>query len=840
MKQIKLLILLVSILAMQPPRVFADQITHTVTYDPSKLTVTYDTIDGNAYARVEYKDLLSLGTPSEPLLPCDNFTISVPYNASNFNVQCQINSYVNFDVLAPVLPSQMPRIISDTVPETFTSPNNDIYQLNAYYPYNQGSVCEPYYLFGCNKVINIYSFPFRYNPVLNKLQLVTSMELTLSYETDSYLVPFTSTKNLTLRERNRMQTAECVINKLDVAGNELPLSLSNTGTNYLFPTYNYCIITDKNLEPSFKKIIAMKRQKGLSAGTVCVEDIVDSGLFSEGDKCYDIHGNLISTNTDTAGFVRQYLKYASCADDNPTVYLLFGGKSQNIPIRFVKSENTGNYNSTHVPTDMYFSDLTQIWKHNNSQYFDDEYLVYNQSNTASFSFSPKVYVGRLLAENREEVSNYSDKLYRYTYNPCHNNSSYLLNAFFSNARDFKYNNSYLPIYQAEEIFSTVTLIEQSDSIVYPTGAYIINALNNIKYGYVSFHAHGDTQSIAVYDTNNRRHVISSLDSDICNPSSHIYEESGNGLDCLTNKYEPAIGYSVACTTMPFDNPSMFHSYTYNNNKYNFGQSFTLGKSYGGVAYLGNTRYGYTGASPILEYNFLKTVINTSNYKVGVIEALSKILYPLSSVSTSNKHIALTHNLLGDPEFEMWTSIPQQYLGLSLDRYASSFSVNGVTPSDTIAYCDNDCNVGRIYGESSSALLSGISHNSLIMVYNHDHIPYIFPLMLQNCDINNSQYVYASSFLAGNNIQPGIKGGNVTIKSGAVYEIEATDEVMLNEGFIVEGGATFNVKTPGKVTIDGCVFQSGAKVKIEAGNVEFVSKFTAERGAKVEFTEYVDE
>lgn len=49
-----------------------------------------------------------------------------------------------------------------------------------------------------------------------------------------------------------------------------------------------------------------------------------------------------------------------------------------------------------------------------------------------------------------------------------------------------------------------------------------------------------------------------------------------------------------------------------------------------------------------------------------------------------------------------------------------------------------------------------------------------------------------------------------------------------------------VKTPGKVTIDGCVFQCGAKVKIEAGNVEFVGKFTAELGSKVEMTKFIDE
>ena len=64
--------------------------------------------------------------------------------------------------------------------------------------------------------------------------------------------------------------------------------------------------------------------------------------------------------------------------------------------------------------------------------------------------------------------------------------------------------------------------------------------------------------------------------------------------------------------------------------------------------------------------------------------------------------------------------------------------------------------------------------------------------------------------------------------------------LLGEGFIVENGATFNIKTPGKVIIDGCVFQSGANVKIEAGSVEIVKSFTAEQGSKVEFKQLIDD
>jgi len=831
-------------LALSSVLASAGQITHTVTYDPSKLSVTYDTINGTTYAIVNFEGLTPSGTESQPLLPCDVFTFSVPYNANNYSVQCQINSYIELDVSGPVFPCQLPRAICDTT-ATFSLPDTVIYQSNTFYPQNQCSVSEPYYLSGSSKVVNIEFLPVKYNPVMNKVQLATSVSMSLSYDINNNSAPINASSNLEIRKKDRKLVQSCVVNKIDVEENEAPVTTNKLSQNSFLPTYNYCIITDKNLEPSFKKIIAMKRQKGLSAGTICVEDLIDSGLFPNGDECYDDHGNLVSVIPDTAGVVRQYLKYAYNNDENPTRFLLFGGKSAAIPIRYVRTTTETNLEKGHVPTDMYFSDLDQIWKKykpDSSYYYDNEYKVYKKNNEGSanngvYSYSPMIFVGRLPAKNRGEINNYSDKLYRYTMDPCCENGDYLLRAFFSNShgKSMKNESNQTREY-ANQLFDTVTLMEQNDNYKYPKGADIVNELNRTKYGYMSFYAHGDRQSIAVYDNDTTyiRHVFSALDSDIS-----IYptrEETGNGLDCLLNKYQPAIGYSIACSTMPFDNTHSFNSLTYQN-KYNFGESFILGNNYGGVAYLGNTRFGYIFNSACLEENFLKAIINTSNYKIGVLEALSKCLYNPHNVGT---HVMLTHNLLGDPEFEMWTSEPQQYEGINVRRSRENYLIDGVTSSDIISYCDNEGNVGSFYGSGNFGFILNLSPTATVMIYNHDHIPYIAPLKLQNCNINNSQYVYASSFSAGKSIIPNATNGNVTIKNGAIYEIDATDNVLLGEGFIVENGATFAVKTPGKVTIDGCVFQSGAKVKIESGNVEVIGKFTAELGSKVEFTQYVDE
>ena len=67
----------------------------------------------------------------------------------------------------------------------------------------------------------------------------------------------------------------------------------------------------------------------------------------------------------------------------------------------------------------------------------------------------------------------------------------------------------------------------------------------------------------------------------------------------------------------------------------------------------------------------------------------------------------------------------------------------------------------------------------------------------------------------------------------------SDDILLSKGFIVENGATFAVKTPGKVTIDGCVFRSGAHVRIDAGKVEISGNHATQFDAAVQINQYVE-
>ncbi len=846
MKNNNYLILFLGLLALTSFGARAAQITHTVTYDPSKLSITYDTINGMPYVKVIYGDLPSFDIEGSPELPNDNILFSVPYNATNYSVSLDIKNSCDIQVGAMVYPSQLPRELNDTSKVAFTQPNMEIYEQSSFYPIEQARVVSHGFLLGDNNVVTILLQPVSYNPITNIINLITEASITLSYQIDDDYIPAIYRSNNEIKKYEQSVVMQNVINASSVASNSYTppqvMSMMREGHTSL-PSYEYCIITNQALEPAFKKIIAMKRQKGLSAGTVCIEDLMDSPICNVGDINYDQNGNICSTITDTAGVVRQYLKYAFNYTTTPTKYLLMGGKAPYSPVRYTNSllYITNDRNKHHISTDMYFSELNLPWVHRQTSFdgqYESEYIIPDTiPNGKTLPYYPDIFVGRLLCSTQEDVDNYSNKLYRYIYNPDHSTTNYFTNALvFSSGTLSGMVNIFLPT--AYSVFNNVDYINNLSSQNHISGSQLIDYLNANNFGYISLYAHGEPQSLAIYD-GSVKNIISALDS---NPVSDIeymvLEENGNGFDNLNNKQSPSICYSISCVTMPYDKAPTFYCYTDMEDKYNFGASFTLGKNYGGPAYLGNTRQGYSGESEYLEKEFINTIFNRNHQSIGEAEAFSKVFFRKINNRYYN-HAILEHNLLGDPEFEMWTSEPSQYSGIFVSRLDNGFRISGTSITDTIAFCDNYGHQGTVVGNGNNSMFISAHRSSTLMVFNHNHIPYIAPMMLQNCEISNSQYVYASSFRAGKSILPNNTHGNVTIKNGAEYEIEATDDVYLGEGFIVENGATFAIKTPGKVTIDGCVFQSGAKVKIEAGNVEFVGKFTAEHGSKVEFTHYVD-
>ncbi len=276
---------------------------------------------------------------------------------------------------------------------------------------------------------------------------------------------------------------------------------------------------------------------------------------------------------------------------------------------------------------------------------------------------------------------------------------------------------------------------------------------------------------------------------------------------------------------------------------NFGESFTLGKNYGGVAFLGNTRSGFFDFnlkngyqnSAYLEKCFIDQ-LKCGVFNIGKAEANSKIKVFSSNLSNTHSHdIRLTHNLLGDPEVEIWTSTPVKYTDADIDIFRDESKImilGNCLDGAKIVVRDTNDNPQISIGQKTGSTTFYTSPNSSIMIYRHNMIPYIPTLCLQNENIYVSQRVFASDVKMGATVDSNRTYGNISFCNNAKYIIDATGNVEINQGFIVQNTATVIINTPGIVTITGGLVKSGGSLIINATEVIIDSNFIAENGAVV--------
>ena len=463
--------------------------------------------------------------------------------------------------------------------------------------------------------------------------------------------------------------------------------------------------------------------------------------------------------TDPPGVLRQYLKFFYMV--HGTKYVLLAGSD--IPYRELNKYYDYKWRRFHG--DLYYSALNGDWK-----------------DSTKIETSPDLYVGRLLGTTPDQFEAYSDKLFRYELNPGKGDYNYLTKALYTIGKDFSggfFNNF---IQSIGGIFPTQIDLTEKNNNNTPTGCDVLDSINYYRPSFMYSLNHGAASAIRTYgkDSYNRRHFLWAIDTvkvlfDIIDNS-----ETGNGLNKMLNKNHPIVYYSLCCETMPYFKTNGCDI------DINFGESFTMGKDYGGPAYLGNTIEVPLLSVLGLANAFAKRLSN-GDYVLGKVDALSK---------ADNKNdiihfMAINHNYLGDPSLELWTDIPQVYENITTARNDSSITISGISGESIIAYYSNDGTIGKARA-SSSITLNHVSPNSSFMVYKHNQIPYFIPLELQKVNLNKSQYVIASDVTAGNHIDTSRPNGNVIIPEGVEYEIEASGTVTLEDGFQVEKGATFAV------------------------------------------------
>ena len=543
------------------------------------------------------------------------------------------------------------------------------------------------------------------------------------------------------------------------------------------PFYEYCVITSQNLKDAFTRLIAWKREKGLNAGVVCKEDILNNDY---------IVGDTVSSIYDDAGKIRQYLQYAYAS--GVTKYVLFGGNYSILPIRYGTGDDnlwtwSHNYlNDYKIPSDFYFSELNSNWNKDGDMYYGEP--------SDNMDYGSELYVGRILCTNSEEIHNYTDKLLRYEMNPGNGNFSYLKKALYIQADEMQDGHEQDNIAaQLQSIFPIDTIFSEmpSASAANPTSPYgnDVIAKMNEHYGYVSWGGHGSPNSITVKSKNYNKepyYAITSVQGNI----PYITQESANGLDNLTNKDYPMFAYSISCSITPFDIFDVYSVYP------NIGQSFTLGEDYGGPVLVGNTRYGWSGSSASMQRKFNEALFIEP--MVGYAQNYAKLNYH-SSIFYSH-FLRHSSNIIGCPNIRIWTDIPTMFSAtLSYNSNNYVISANNSITNAEIGVRDitqtNEIIDNISFNPSQGPMTLVGVENCLISITGKNCLPQIMPLTIQNAVLHGTHHAIVKDVTCGKDVRAGSQG-NVTFEEDSNYTFEIKGTFELTKGVEIKQGAQLKV------------------------------------------------
>lgn len=587
--------------------------------------------------------------------------------------------------------------------------------------------------------------------------------------------------------------------------------------------YEYTIVTSAELAPAFQRLVALKRIQGYDAGITTTEYIFGCGKYSKGDT--------ISNICDSAGILKAYF----LENKDRIKYVLLGGKPPIVPIRY-GFDYVGKSYENHIPSDLYYGTDKTDWNWNNSMSRVGEY----GSSYSGFNYSSMFKIGRLLCTTQEEVNNYIDKLEIYEINPGFGDRSYLQRGYGHVSTQIS---SWLATYIGN-ISDSMSLCFNNSQFSYGinsnhTGSEVIDEMSN-NYAFFNIYGHGNPEGISTTD-GNLTYGINALDGE----GLWQMEESGNGIDNIGNFGKPGVMLTSSCTTVPFDSPAYMGFGKYISDPdiltYNLGESFTLGKNYGGVIYIGNTRKPHTISGQLMNAAFLSNMYNYGN-KATVGELVE---YVRAQKNYSYYHLDLLgYAIIGDPSVRIWDgnrATKQRCAPLKILRDENlsiiSVSLNSKSSNDDsklslrpsyskISFVEPN---GRILSHSieqddSIIVCKDIHPNSIIYMSGNNQLPYIGDLCIHDNFIFSTpiNHLYAGTVVLGNHSKTGSKEtDNIVFGAKTVTTIDAYNNITIEGDVTIgenEGVSILTVATPDTCFLNSPLIKESSKIIVYANNV----------------------
>ncbi len=805
--------LIVTFFLIGIPSISLGQISYSVNF--SNLNPKFNSIieeDGITYEAISLFNLRQSNEIGKPQLPVKYIRLIIPADKDVANIMIkkkEIKEFHVFHFIYPVQPS---------VPTTsnygemqFVNPDTKVYGSDQPYPSEIVKVVHEGYFDGSNHIITLAVYPLQYYPKSGRLVFFSAIDFSLKMKS-------AKTKAIYVQSRSprNQKMYDSILKRIVDNPRDIPLYQTHSRLQKEraiqsgpVPFYEYVIITSSDLKSSFDTFVSWKRRKGLDIGIVTTDEIFTN-----------YGGDYISGIYDDAGKIRQYL---SDAYQSGTVWALLGGDYTVVPVRYgCGQENDWDdyvwdgtkwvtiVDAYKIPADLYFADFNGDWDVDGDQYTGEEF-------GDNPDYNPEIFVGRLLCSSSQDVKNWTEKALKYEQNPGNGDYAYLGKSFMMESDQMQSQNQAEAVANKLPSFFTHTIWKEIPSAsaaspTFPSASEVINEMNN-HYGLFSWFAHGEPNQINTKSSgynNQPRYAINTVDN---NNGYHEVSENGDALDCLNNEKYPAILYSIGCNNTPFDD---YKISTYTGR--NLGEGFTVVTNAGGPIFLGNTRYGWVDYSYKLYEEFADLISSGSNdqesgksfFHLGVAEGVSKQNY----IGGYSHYLRYSHNLIGDPETEMWTNTPSKFSNVVITDNSSSITVNsGVSGTDIcVSSGNNGANYFLMAHNVSSYTFTTTVRPLYITITKHNYIPYT--AVTGGTFTSNEIWfgmlnVLGSVVFDGNHTLTILPGSNIIFNGYCGMAIKAGSKIIAQGASLDSIYFTTSISNPGR--------QSWGNIYVYSGN-----------------------
>ena len=380
---------------------------------------------------------------------------------------------------------------------------------------------------------------------------------------------------------------------------------------------------------------------------------------------------------DKAERIRNMIKDYYEREDIQWVLLAGDAEENLIPIREVYNPDVvvvggeseySTWDDYYKPTDYYYADLTGSWDSNNNSIWGES-AVYTED-LDEISWIPEVYVGRLPADNIFELSVMVNKTLKYETDPFIGNWMNRMLLAGGVSSYYQYHSDPTKLITDEDearlmelIWEDYTIFEMNFTHLAKTTSSFTPAIppppNNLTSLTATSFRNGFNSG---YST-----VIIAGHSDPTVITDDSHEEYYDNVDASSssNLNMPSLFYADACTTSSYDKGD-----------YSIGERLINEADSGAIGYIGGIRVNwyYQEDDNLEKLNrgnaklFWEVFFKEKKFQQGRALYDSKVSYmnsdyfergTTSMIREEQRKNLLTYNLLGDPELDIYTKVPEK-------------------------------------------------------------------------------------------------------------------------------------------------------------------------------------